>query len=283
MEKHNKNKFGNTGRLVFRIFCWIYAGISLYPVVWLLFYSFKNNSEIFVTNPFGVPTTLHIENYIKAWSQYDVPMYFMNSLIVSIVTVALTITLALLFSYATARMQWRGRESAKIYIALGMFIPVQAILIPVAKTINGLGLDTTRWGLILVYTAINLSFATLVYYGALKGLPVELEEAACMDGANIFTCFIRIIVPLVKPATATLVIYIFLNAWNEFILANVLVIAEQLKTLPLGILFLQGAFTTDWGAMGATMVIASLPTIVLYIVFSRQVENAMTIGGAVKG
>jgi raffinose/stachyose/melibiose transport system permease protein len=123
----------------------------------------------------------------------------------------------------------------------------------------------------------------LVYYGFFRGLPVELEEAACIDGANIFTTFLRIIVPLVKPATATLVIYIFLGAWNEFILANVLVFDERLKTLPLGILFLQGAFTTDWGAMGATMVIASLPTIVLYVVFSRQVENAMTIGGAVKG
>lgn len=283
MKKHNKNMPGSIVRIVFHVFCWIYAGVSVYPIIWLLFFSFKNNREIFVTNPFGIPTTLHIENYIKAWSQYNVPMYFMNSLIVSVVTVILTIMLALLFSYATARLQWKGREGARIYISLGMFIPVQAILIPVAKTVNGLGLDTTRWGLILVYTAINLSFATLVFYGALKGLPAELEEAACMDGANIFVCFIRIIVPLVKPVTATLVIYIFLSAWNEFILANVMVIAERLKTLPLGILFLQGAFTTDWGAMGATMVIASLPTIILYIIFSRQVENAMSIGGAVKG
>lgn len=282
---HNsgKNLFGSISKLVFRVFCWIYAAISLYPVVWLIFYSFKNNSEIFVTNPFGFPTKLHLENYTKAWSQYDVPTYFMNSVIVSVVTVILTICLALLFSYATARMRWVGRNTAKLYMSLGMFIPVQAILIPVAKLVNGLGMDSTRIGLILVYTAINLSFATLVYYGFFKGLPVELEEAACMDGANIFVCFFRIIVPLVKPATATLVIYTFLNAWNEFNLANVLVINEKLKTLPLGLLFLQGAFTTDWGAMGATMVIASLPTIVLYCIFSKQVENAMTIGGAVKG
>lgn len=278
MEKNHK-----TGKLVFNIFCWSYAGISLYPVIWMIFYSFKNNSEIFVTNPFGFPRTLRIENYIKAWSQYDVPMYFINSIIVSAATVVFTIALALLFSYATARMRWKGREIAKIYISLGMFIPVQAILIPVAKLINDIGIGSTRWGLISVYTAINISFAALVYYGSLRSLPVELEEAACMDGANIFLCFFKIIVPLVKPATATLVIYTFLNAWNEFNLANVLVIEERLKTLPLGILFLQGAFTTDWGAMGATMVIASLPTILLYCIFSKQVEGAMTIGGAVKG
>ncbi|HEX3075331.1 MAG TPA: carbohydrate ABC transporter permease [Lachnospiraceae bacterium] len=281
--KSSNTVAGKIGRSIFNIFCWIYAAISLYPVIWLIFYSFKNNSEIFVTNPFGFPTTLHLENYTKAWSQYDVPMYFINSLIVSVVTVILTIIFALLFSYATSRMQWRGRNVAKIYMSLGMFIPVQAILIPVAKLVNGLGMDSTRSGLIFVYAAINLSFATLVYYGFLRGLPVELEEAACMDGANIFVCFFRIIVPLVKPATATLVIYTFLNAWNEFNLANVLVVEEKLKTLPLGLLFLQGAFTTDWGAMGATMVIASLPTIILYIIFSKQVEGAMTIGGAVKG
>ncbi|TAH75014.1 MAG: carbohydrate ABC transporter permease [Anaerolineaceae bacterium] len=275
--------FGRLWKIIFRLFCWLYAVISLYPVIWLIFYSFKNNSEIFVTNPFGFPTTLRWENYAKAWSQYDVPTYFMNSLIVSGVTVALTIVLALLFSYATARMRWRGRNVAKIYLSLGMFIPVQAILIPVAKLINGIGFDSTRAGLITIYTAINLSFASLVYYGFLKELPVELEEAACIDGANIFTSFFRIIVPLVKPATATLIIYTFLNAWNEFNLANVLVVEEELKTLPLGLLFLQGIFTTDWGAMGATMVIASLPTIIIYIIFSKHVENAMTIGGAIKG
>lgn len=281
MKKHKLIKI--TGKVLFQAFCWLYALLSLYPIVWLLFYSFKNNSEIFVTNPFGIPTTLHFENYLKAWSQYDVPMYFFNSLVVSIATVTITIILALLFSYSTARMKWRGRETVRVYLSLGMFIPVQAILIPLSRTIGNLNLDSSRWGLILTYTAINLSFATLVYYGFFRGLPVELEEAACIDGANIFTTFLRIIVPLVKPATATLVIYIFLSAWNEFILANVLVFDERMKTLPLGILFLQGAFTTDWGAMGATMVIASLPTIVLYIIFSRQVENAMTIGGAVKG
>lgn len=257
--------------------------LLIHPILWLLFYSFKNNSEIFVTNPFDIPTTLRIENYIKAWSNYDVPTYFMNSVIASLATVVITIFLALLFSNSTARMRWKERNVVRAYMALGMFIPVQAILIPVSRIVGNLKLNTSRWGLIIVYIAINLSFATLVYYGFFKGLPVELEEAACIDGANIFQTFFKIIVPLVRPATATLVVYVFLSAWNEFILANVLVFDEKLKTLPLGILFLQGTFTTDWGAMGATMVIASLPTIFLYVIFSRQVENAMTIGGALKG
>lgn len=268
---------------IFTIFLWIYAFISLYPLIWMLFYSFKNNEEIFVSNPFGVPTVLRIENYIKAWSQYDVPRYFINSLIVGVVTVILTIGCSLLFSYATARMRWRGSDVVRIYISLGMFIPVQAVLIPVAKIVKDMHLMGTYWSLILPYTALNLSFATLVFYGFFKGLPFELEEAACIDGANIYQTFFRIILPVVKPAIATLVIFTFLTSWNEFLLANVLTVDAKLRTLPLGVLFFQGQFTTDWGAMGATMVIASLPTVLLYIFFSDQVENALTIGGAVKG
>lgn len=269
---------------LFALFLWLYAAFSLYPLIWMLFYSFKNNDEIFVTNPFGFPRQFHWENYVSAWTQYNVPKYVMNSLIVSVATVAITIICALLFSYATSRMRWKGKEIAKVYIGLGMFIPIQAILIPLVKVIQGLGMMGTRWSLIFPYVAMNLAFATMVYYGFFKSVPLELEEAACMDGATIYQTFFRIICPLVRPATVTLIIYIFLNAWNEFMLANVLVGSiNDLKTLPLGVLFFQGQFTTDWGGMGATMVIASLPAILLYVIFSEQVEKAMTIGGAVKG
>ncbi len=271
------------GNSIFTLFLWFYGFVSLYPLIWMLFYSFKNNDEIFVSNPFGFPTVLRIENYIKAWSQYNVPQYFLNSMIVAVGTVAITIVFALMFAYATSRMRWKGKGFARTFIALGMFIPVQAVLIPVARVVQDLGLMGTHWALILPYAAFNLAFSSMVFYGFFLGIPVELEEAACIDGANIFQAFYHIIVPTVKPAIATLIIFTFLNSWNEFILANVLVIDQNLKTLPLGILFFQGQFTTDWGAMGATMVIASLPTILVYTLFSNQVEKAMTIGGAVKG
>ena len=113
---------------------------------------------------------------------------------------------------------------------------------------------------------------------------MKMEEAACMDGASIYQTFFHIIVPLVAPATITILIYVFLSCWNEFILANVLVgTTAKLKILPLGVLFFQGQFTTDWGSMGATMVIASLPAVLLYCLFSERVEQAMTVSGAVKG
>ena len=165
-----------------------------------------------------------------------------------------------MFAYATSRMRWRGKGIVRLYVALGMFVPVQAVLIPVARLVNGLGLTDSHLGLIFPYTAFNLSFATMVFYAFFVGLPVELEEAACIDGASIFQTFFQVMVPVVQPAIWTLTIFTFLNSWNEFLLANVLVVKPALKTLPLGVLFFQGQFTTDWGAMGATMVIASLPT-----------------------
>ncbi len=269
--------------IIYKVFLWVYALISLYPLIWMAFNSFKNNNEIFESNPFGIPTVLRIENYTNALSQYNVPRYFVNSLVVSIVTVALTIILGLMFSYATARMKWKFQGVAKVYVAMGMFIPIQALFIPIFLLINDMNLSNTYFSLILPYTAFNLAFTTLVFYGFLRGIPIELEEAACIDGAGIFRTFFSIIVPTVKPAIATLIIFTFLQAWNEFPLALVLISEESMKTLPLGILFFQGSFSTEWGPMAATMVIASLPTVLIYILFSSQVEKAMTIGGAVKG
>lgn len=283
MKRSNKITKSVTG-FIFSAFLWCYAIVSLYPMIWMVFYSLKDNNEIFVTNPFGFPKVLRWENYVNAWTKYDVPSYFTNSVVVSAGTAIITIFAALLFTYATARMKWKGQNLVHSYVGMGMFIPIQAILIPVVKVVQAAGILGTRWSLIVPYAAINLAFACMVYYGFLKGLPVELEEAACMDGANIFQTFWKIICPLVRPATSTIAIYVFLNAWNEFTLANVLVGSEpRLKTLPLGVLFFQGQFTTDWGGMGATMVIASLPAVVVYALFSEQVEKAMTIGGAVKG
>lgn len=282
--KHRARAHRGVSSVIFTIFLWVYAVISLYPLLWMIFYSFKSNEEIFITNPFGPPLEWKISNYVNAWTQYDVPMYFQNSVIVGIVSVAITVIFAMLFTFAVARLQWKLRGIARTFIALGMFIPVQAIMLPVVRTADRLGLMGTRFSLIFPYAAINLAFACMVYYGFFKGIPKEMEESACIDGANIFQTFFRIIAPLVAPATITIAIYVFLAAWNEFLLANVLVGSfAKLKTLPLGVLFFQGQFTTDWGSMGATMVIASLPAILVYTLFSERVEQAMTVAGAVKG
>lgn len=260
-----------------------YALISIYPLIWMVLYSFKNNDEIFVTNPFGLPKSFAFTNYLSALNSYNVPRYLMNSMFVTTCTVIFVIILSLMFAYAVSRLRFKGQLLLKTYITLGMFIPVQVIMIPLAILVKNLNISNTYWAVIVPYVAFNLSFASIVFYGFFRSIPIELEESACIDGASIYKCFFSIILPVIKPAIATVLIFVFLQVWNEFTMALILISDEKLKTLPLGLLFFQGEFTTDWGAMGAAMVIASIPTVLIYILFSEQVEKAMTVGSAVKG
>ncbi|MBB3113772.1 raffinose/stachyose/melibiose transport system permease protein [Paenibacillus phyllosphaerae] len=270
-------------RFVLQIPLWLYFIVSIYPLFWMISYSLKNNEEIFVTNPFGLPTHFRFENYVTAWSQFNIPRYFLNSFIVSTISTAVIIILALMFAFAVARMVWRFRGAMRTYMIVGMFMPLQVIMVPLAILVRDFHLTNTYGALIIPYVAIGLPFSTMVFYGYMKSIPREVEEAACMDGANIFRLFIQVIVPMVMPAIATVAIFQYLNNWNEFTLAYILITDEMMKTLPLGLLFFQGTYSTDWGGMGAVMTMASLPMVILYLFFSEQVERAMTVGSAVKG
>ncbi|SEC02541.1 carbohydrate ABC transporter permease [Paenibacillus sp. GP183] len=271
------------GQVLLQGLLWIYFLLSVYPLFWMVSYSLKNNNEIFVTNPFGIPLHVRIENYINAWSQFSIPRYFLNSLVVSTISTAGILILSVMFSYTIARMEWKLRNTARIYILIGMFIPLQVIMIPLAILVKNFHLVNTYGALIIPYIAFGLPFSSLVFYGFMRGIPVELEESACMDGASIYRTFLRIIVPIVLPAVATVAIFQFLGAWNEFLLAYILISDEAMKTLPLGLLFFQGQYSTDWGGMGAVMTIASLPMVIVFMFFSEQVERALTVGSAIKG
>ncbi|GGI46633.1 sugar ABC transporter permease [Paenibacillus marchantiophytorum] len=270
-------------QVLFNSFLWIYGIISLYPILYMLFYSLKNNNEIFFSNPLGIPLHFRFENYTKAVSAFNVVELFKNSVIVSVISIACILVLSLGFAYATARISWRFRNVAYTYLMLGLFIPVQVIMIPLAILVKDIGFANTYFSLIVPYTAFNLAFSTLIFYGYFRTIPIEIEESAYMDGASIYRTFAQIIVPLVKPSIATVTIFAFLNIWNEYPMALILVTNAHLKTLPTGLISFVGQFSTDWGAMGAAMVLSSLPTIIVYLLLSEQVEKALTVGSAVKG
>jgi raffinose/stachyose/melibiose transport system permease protein len=264
----------------------VFALISLYPLLWMLLNSLKDTTEIQLTNIFGLPRILRWENYVSAWNRFDVVRYFMNSLFVSAFTVVITLIMAVMFSYGIARMRFRYADAARTYITMGMFIPVQITIIPLLIMMrNVFRLSGTHLSIILPYSAFQLSFAVIVMYGFFRTIPNEIEEAAYIDGAGVFTTFFRIMMPLVKPALASVTIFVFLFAWNEFFMANILLGDNKLYTLPLGLIRFQGSLQvrTDLGALYAAMTIASLPTIMLYLLLSEQVEKALTVGSAVKG
>ena len=244
---------------------------------------FKNNEEIFVTNVFGPPRVWRLENYVRAVSSFSIFKYFLNSVVVTLFSVFFIVVIALMFSYATARMKVKHEASLRMYIMTGLFIPANIVLIPLSVMMNNLGLFNTRTAVIIAYIAFNLPFATVIFYGFFRSIPYEMEEAACIDGASVYLCFRKIIMPIMIPGIASVVIFDFLGIWNEFNIALVLLVDDSKRTLPLGLQYFVGQFKTDWGAMGASMVIASVPTIIVYLIFHEKFEKAMTVGGAVKG
>ncbi|QUI24610.1 carbohydrate ABC transporter permease [Vallitalea pronyensis] len=261
----------------------IYSAVSLYPLFWLLLYSFKDNEEILSTNPYGFPKVWRLENYVRAMTEFDLPLYFKNSLVVAFIAMFIGITVALLFGYAIARMKFKIASHLRLYVILGMFVPVQVYIIPLILQVNRLNLTGSLWSVIIPYIAMGLPFSILVLYGFYRGLPIELEESAFMDGASIFRTYYSIILPLMKPSIAALVIYQFMQFWNEFTLALLLLQDPELKTLPLGLSTFMGQFSTQWGPTGATLVIASTPVIIMYILFSDKVEKAMSVTSGIKG
>ncbi|MCG7384669.1 carbohydrate ABC transporter permease [Paenibacillus sp. ACRRY] len=265
------------------LFLIFHFGISIYPLIWMGLNSFKDNEEIFSTNPFGLPQQWRVENYFKALTELNLHVYFKNSLIIGLFAVIFTVLLSLMFSYATARMTWKGSSLMQTYMSLGMFIPIQIVIIPLVILVQDLHIQQTYTSIILPYIAFQLSFTSMVFFGFLKGIPKEVEEAAAIDGAGLFRTFFQIIVPLVKPSIATMSIFIILNNWNEFFVSNILISDDKIRTLPLAVMFLQGRFDQDWGTTAAVLTLSSLPVIILYLIFSEQVENAMTVGSAVKG
>jgi raffinose/stachyose/melibiose transport system permease protein len=180
-------------------------------------------------------------------------------------------------------MEFGLSRKIQSFMTLGMFIPVQIIIIPLVVLIRDFHWQNSLIALIIPYAAFQLPFSCLVLYGFFRGIPRELEEAAYIDGSGVFGTFLFIILPLVKSSVATLIIFIFLNCFNEYYVANIVITNNSLRTLPLGLIYFKGQFTTDWGGMAAMMALASLPILIIYFIFSEQVEKAMTLDAALKG
>ena len=257
----------------------LYTLISIYPLVWMILYSFKDNNEIFVTNPFGLPHVWRFENYRNAVERFDVMTYLKNSVVVALLTILLVEFLALLFCYVIARVQNRVTRFFNLLISSGMFIPIQAIMIPLVIIVRRFGFTNSLWSVIVPYTAVGLPFACLLFYGFYLGLPIELEESAFMDGANLGTIYFKIILPQMKSPIVVLVIYQFMACWNEFNLALILLTKNALKTLPLGLVNFWTAYQAQWGEVGAAMIMASIPVLIIYLFFSNQIADAMSASG----
>lgn len=276
----NKKKHIGSGLLYAILFIW--AFIQIFPIYWLITFSLKSNSEIFGGNAIGLPKEWLWVNYEKALVNGKVALYFMNSIIVTGSTIIITVIVSLMATYALNRMVFRTKNQMNSFYMLGLTVPIHSALLPVFIMLRNFKMVNSYAALIIPYVAFGISMAVLIFSGFMESIPKELEEAACIDGCSIYGIFFRIIVPLMKPAMATVSIFTFLQAWNELMFAVVFINDTKYKTLTVGIQSLAGQYTIDWGAIGAGLVVATIPTLIVYIFMANKVQDSL-VTGAIKG
>ncbi len=233
-------------------------------------------------NHVGLPTSFHWSNYVSAMRTGNMGQYFLNSLIVAALAILITLLAAFMATYAITRLVWKGRLMMNKFFMLGLTIPIHAAIVPVYIILSRLHWLNTYVALIIPYSAFSLSMAILISIGFMGDIPYDLDEAAFLDGCGIWGIFFRIILPLMMPAVSTVGIYTFLQCWNELLFATIFVSAGKYRTLPVGVQQLFGQYTTDWGPIGAALSIATIPTMIVYILLSRRIQQGF-IAGAVKG
>jgi raffinose/stachyose/melibiose transport system permease protein len=256
--------------------------ISIFPLYWMITFSFKSNKEIFGENIIGLPKEWLWSNYQAALTTGNMAVYFFNSFIVTGFTILLTVMTSLMANYALTRLVWKGQKTVHNIFMLGLTVPIHAAILPVFIILRGLHMTNSYQALIIPYTAFALAMAIMICGSFIENIPVELEEAACMDGCGVYRIFFQIILPLMKPAFSTIAIFTFLQAWNELMFAVIFISDSKYRTLSVGIQTLSGSYTTDWGPIGAALVIATFPTLLLYFFMSKKIQESL-IAGAVKG
>jgi len=256
----------------------------LYPLIWTLLDALKNNEQFFLNMPWALPKLpLLWSNFSYVWSKYNFSTYFLNSIVVTTGSTLLGMILSAMTAYVLARYAFKGGKLLFTLYISSMMIPFALALIPLFFLLNDLHMVNTRIGLILVYASLNLPFGIFLLVGFYKTLPKEIEEAAVMDGTSHYGTFFRIMLPLSQPGLITVLITSMLNNWNEYFLGVVLTNDPGKYTLPIGLAVMQAEmqYRVEWGPLFAGLLVTMVPTLIVYIVFQRQIANGIT-AGAVK-
>jgi N-acetylglucosamine transport system permease protein len=256
-----------------------WALLGLVPLLWAVLTSFKSDREIF-TNPWGLPTEWHFDNFVRAWTTANIGRYFVNSAIVVCAAVVLVMLLGAMVAYVLAQYEFRGRNVIYYTFVTGMTFPIFLALVPLFFVVQNVGMLGTYHGLILVYTAYALPFTVFFLTSSFRSLPRALVEAAMLDGCSHAGAFFRIMLPLARPGMISVGILNFLGLWNQFLLPLVLMPDQDRYVLSQGLAVLAAnqGYRSDWSALFAGLVIALLPVLAVYIAFQRRIQDGLSVG-----
>ena len=275
------NKKALAWKIVIYIFLVLMAFLYLAPLVWMFFVSLKTNTEIF-KSPFALPEEIQLGNFIFAWTAGKLGIATLNSAIVCVTALILNIIIGCMASFALGRLRFKMSGAVMTYFLIGMMIPIHFILIPLFKTFSNMHLYNSLLGLIIPYTVVSLPTTIFIMTGFFKNMPNEMFEAACIDGCSIYKIFTSIALPLSKTGIFVTALMAFVGNWNELLLAMVFISDDAKKTLPVALSKFVGPYNTNYTQMFAAIIIAILPTIIVYCCFSNQIVDGLT-AGAVKG
>ena len=254
-------------------------GIVAVPFWYMAITSLKPQAYIFEMPPRLWPSVVSVDNYTKALGTDLFGLYFMNSLFVAVVTTVVTVLVSALLAYAFARLQFPGKEMLFYLLLLGMMIPPVMLIIPQFLVAKSLDLLDKFSGLILVYISMNLAMQTFLLRGFLESIPIELEEAALIDGASRWTIFWSIVIPLSKAGLAVVTIFTFLFSWDEFPWAHVAMKETTKRTLPIAIALFQSQHLTEWGQVFAASIVALIPVVIVFLIFQRYFVGGISTTG----
>ena len=255
--------------------------ITICPLLWCFLSAFKTNQEITRT-PLALPSSWSLDGFRAALELAPIPRFYLNSIIVSVSATVLNVLLVSMGAYVLARVRSKHSNLLMAVLSVSLFIPVTAMTQSIYNVINGIGLYDTRAGLILVYTAMNLPMTLFIMRSHFLSVPMEIEESAYIDGASFGRTFFVIALPIAKPGLSTAAILCFINCWNEFLFSLTLTSKTANRTLPLALNYFTSAFSFNYTALFAAIVMIVLPSILVFILLQEQVVSGLA-AGAVKG
>jgi len=263
--------------LLIQIFLATATIVMLYPIFMMVLSGFKTTPEIFMS-PFSMPKKFNIENFQVIWEKTNVPRYFLNSIIVTVSSIALLLITGTMAAYAISRYKFRGALMVSLFFLSGLMLPLRLAIIPLFIQLKYLGLIDSLLGLIFIYTAMSLPATVFILTGFLRSLPKELEDSARMDGASELRIMLDIMVPLISPALVIAGIYSAVPIWNDFFFPLIFIQSPEWKTLAQGLTTFFGEYSINYGVLYAGLSLASLPMIFIFIVQSRRFIAGMTAG-----
>lgn len=278
--KVKKRRVYGPGEILWLAILFLLAALILYPLFWILMSSFKDYNGIY-GDVWGLPDIWHVENYMTAWNR-GISQYFLNSLIVTICTLAGVVFASTFSAFGICQMKGRLGNFVFLFCLCGLLLSPQVCLLPLFMLLKSLKLKNTLFAMILPYIAFRLPVSIMLIRSFFVGISRELEEAATIDGATLMQIYGHIYLPLSKPIISTVIIMTAYYAWNEFVFATIFVDSSRLRTIPVGLMVFRDGLMTEWGVVLAGMVISCLPIIVLFLLMQKSFVRGMT-AGAVKG